>query len=712
MKGSKNVLYILFLFLIAFGIALALQYNSYRQSKTLIEQNSILLEEMEYSNNIQFFQTHLLLLDLNLEDIVGRNDAILIEDLNRELKIIKLTVNYLHTYLIAHYYQKEANHFLTLINRKISTGYEVIRDIENLGHISDTNIQRLKEDENLNELINEQLIELEEKSESEVMKNTELINKAGVKSLKSSLYYLLLSCILFGLAMYYIFTRIRVQTKLINALHLAKEKEAKLIKIKEDFLANMSHEIRTPLNAILGFTDLLDKEIISENAKKFLQIIKSSGTQLSSIVNQILDLSKIEDGLLRLEEKPFSLSSVIQELEDTFRLPIESKGIKFVVVNQIDNSIRLLGDQYRLVQILTNLLANAIKFTDQGIIQFIATGEHISDQQLMVKFIIMDTGIGIEKGNLNRIFDRFEQADNNTTRIYGGSGLGLSIVKKLLDLQGGSIDVKSELNQGTTFTVSIPFKLENSVDSNYKEIKTTTPFQLPKDLKILLVEDNSINIQLIQHWFKNYELPISVTSNGQEAIGRIKEENFDLILMDIQMPVMDGHQCTQRLRQDYHFDGPIFGMTAHTMKQDMIKCYDSGMNAHIPKPIREEQLFQLIYDFSLIIQSELVNHAYLLELAKGNQTFLKDLLNEFLIQTPIELEKLKNAFYKDDLPLIQSTAHTLKTNFGYLGMNSAILSIIQKTEDLDSLPSDYNQFFLLDYLFARTKVKIQEELND
>ena len=711
MKGSKNVVYILVLFLIAFGIALALQYNSYRQSKTLIEQNSILLEEMEYSNNIQFFQTHLLLLDQHLEDIGRKNDAILIEDLNRELKIIKLTVNYLHTYLIAHSYQKEANNFLILINRKINTGYEVIRDIENSGLISNTNIQQLKQDENLNELINDQLIELEEKSESEVMKNTELINKAGVKSLKSSLYYLVLSCILFGLAMYYIFTRIRVQTNLINALHLAKEKEAKLIKIKEDFLANMSHEIRTPLNAILGFTDLLDKEIISENAKKFLQIMKNSGTQLSSIVNQILDLSKIEDGLLRMEEKPFSLATVIQELEDTFRIPIESKGIKFVVENQIDNSICLLGDQYRLVQILTNLLANAIKFTDQGTIQFIATGEHISDQQVMIKFKIKDTGIGIEKGNLNRIFDRFEQADNNTTRIYGGSGLGLSIVKRLLDLQGGSIDVKSDLNQGTEFTVSIPFKLENSVDSNYKEVSTITAFKLPKDLKILLVEDNSINIQLIQHWFKNYNLPIRVSSNGREAIDRIREENFDLILMDIQMPEMDGHQCTQRLRQEYHFDGPIIGMTAHTMKQDMIKCYDSGMNAHIPKPILEEQLFQLIQDFSLIIQSELVNHSYLLELAKGNQTFLNDLLNEFLVQTPIELENLKIAFYNEDLPLIRSTAHTLKTNFGYLGLNTTIMSFIQKTEDLDSLPTDYNQFFLLDYLFARTKVKIQEELN-
>ncbi|MCW8107986.1 ATP-binding protein [Alteromonas ponticola] len=356
---------------------------------------------------------------------------------------------------------------------------------------------------------------------------------------------------------------------------------------KSQFLANMSHEIRTPMNGILGSCENLLEIPLPEGVSKKVEVIHYSASHLLSILNSILDWSKIEAGKMTLDEHPFSLRTLIESL---LFLHSQAAQNKYVTLHSnVDASVpeHLLGDGGKLNQILNNLLSNAIKFTQNGTVQVDA---FFNKGKLSVS--VIDSGIGMSDEQLERIFKQFEQADSSTTRVYGGTGLGLSITKKLIELMGGNIQVRSIPHEGTTFTVVIPFTPE--VKSANKEASVLPP--LPKKLKILLVEDNSINAEIVADIVKSQKWVYLWAKDGQQALDVLSKHNFDLILMDCQMPVMDGLEATRhiRARSDAKASTPIIALTANAFEEDKNACYKAGMDAHLAKPFKKEQLLNII----------------------------------------------------------------------------------------------------------------------
>lgn len=396
----------------------------------------------------------------------------------------------------------------------------------------------------------------------------------------------------------------------------AKEKAEESTKLKEAFLANMSHEIRTPMNAIIGFSDLLSKAKLEDKEKEYVRTIKSAGENLLTIINDILDISKIEAGMMTFEEHTFSVKEIFKSLNVMMMGKAKEKNLDLVFTYDEDVPDVLLGDPTRLTQIIINLTGNAIKFTKKGMVQVHATvlkknyGSSQSIQEhenIVVEFSVKDTGIGIPPEKLENIFERFRQAESHTTRKYGGTGLGLSIAKQLVELQGGTLSVKSELNIGSVFSFCIPYKKTFEVLHTHEiPVKKYNMKELGK-LNILLVEDNRLNVMLVMSLFSEYNLKLQVAENGSVGIEKLKENNgstplnkcFDIILMDMEMPVMNGYEAATIIRMEMKNNIPIIAMTAHAMAGEKERCLSLGMNDYISKPINANMLFEKMYDLTI-----------------------------------------------------------------------------------------------------------------
>lgn len=384
----------------------------------------------------------------------------------------------------------------------------------------------------------------------------------------------------------------------------AKEKAEESTKLKEAFLANMSHEIRTPMNAIIGFSDILYKGNLAEKEKEHVRIIKSGGENLLTIINDILDISKIEAGMMTFEEHTFSVKEIFASLNVMLMGKAKEKNLELIF--SCDESVpdNLLGDPTRLTQIIINLTGNAIKFTQKGKIEVLAKvlkndKECHIEGSITLEFLVKDTGIGIPEDKLSHIFERFRQAESHTTRKYGGTGLGLSIAKQLIELQDGKLSVKSEFKVGSEFSFRIPYKRSVEVlQTQEVMVKKFNMADLAK-LNILLVEDNQLNVQLILSLFSESNLKLTVAENGSVGIEKLKENNFDIILMDMEMPVMNGYEAATFIRTELKNNIPIIAMTAHAMSGERERCLSLGMNDYISKPINANLLFEKIYDLTL-----------------------------------------------------------------------------------------------------------------
>ncbi|MEM1135619.1 MAG: response regulator [Bacteroidota bacterium] len=381
----------------------------------------------------------------------------------------------------------------------------------------------------------------------------------------------------------------------------AKEKAEELARAKQDFLANMSHEIRTPMNGVTGMAQALEDTKLDEQQRSWVKILKSSASHLLEIINDILDIAKIESGKLSIESVPINIEEVIDTVVAISKPKFQEKSL--LVTSDHDECIPefVMGDQVKLKQILMNIFNNAIKFTNAGFIAIGSKKIKETEKEVLIKFYIKDTGIGIAKENFKAIFKNFTQEKSDTTRLYGGTGLGLSICKSLVEIQGGEMHLESELGKGSKFSFELSFKkvseglipeIKQQIVVKQKHLK---PFENAK--KILVAEDNETNQIVVKTFLDQWNLEVELAENGKIAVDKLQDGNYDLVLMDVHMPELDGYSATKTIREDLQTpksEVPIIAMTAAALQGESEKCFASGMDDYITKPIDKKLLYQKI----------------------------------------------------------------------------------------------------------------------
>lgn len=461
-------------------------------------------------------------------------------------------------------------------------------------------------------------------------------------------------------------------------------------KMKEVFLANTSHEIRTPLNAIIGFTNLLLKMNPNEQQLRYLENIKTSSRNLLYIINDILDLSKIESGKMELESIDFDLRDLVRKCADA--LSVGRDGKKVTINIDIDDTLPavVVGDPFRTNQILTNLINNSVKFTGNNCIIGLKINLLNADgDSINVGFEVSDNGIGIPKERQSEIFKSFTQANVDTTRKYGGTGLGLSITRQLVEMNGGTISVESEPNCGATFRFNLVLK-KSEKTAIAETISNEAQIKLEK-LSVLLVEDNVINQQLATDTLKvwNPNIEIELAANGQIAVEKAQKKLYDVVLMDVQMPVMDGNAAARAIRSlpAPNCNVPIIAMTAHAFAEERDRCLASGMNDYVMKPFDPDDLCAKICKYAGLDAPAAQPHIKTANGAGGQHDFdisllinacaddideLRRVIDVYLTTMPSDIDELKAAYGSSDNEKIRMKHHALQTAFGYMGMSTAV----------------------------------------
>lgn len=471
------------------------------------------------------------------------------------------------------------------------------------------------------------------------------------------------------------FERKRVEEEMQRSRLLAESSA----KAKEDFVANMSHELRTPLSAILGFTELLQKTSLNTEQAEYLEAISSSGSSLLSIINDILDLSKLDAGKIGIENIPFNIPELMRSVQTMFSAKAAAKGLRMSVTVDASLNYSVYGDPMRLTQILVNLLGNSLKFTERGSIDLACRIESENEKEAQICFRLKDTGIGIPAGKLPIIFERFTQADTNITRNYGGTGLGLAISKQLIELLGGIIDVRSEEGVGTEFSFTLWYSKAPAGPPEQVQVSTVLP-AFAGSKQVLVVEDNLLNQKLTSIMLRNNGFRFLLAENGSEAIDLVKLHRFDLILMDIQMPVMDGYHATSIIRNELRIGTPIIAMTAHALAGEKEKCIEQGINDYLPKPFTEADLLGKL---SAWIKDDLVpvregsgersvNLDFLRKQTRNDREVMGEMIGLFCRQNPVDIEALAAAIEQEDYNSIFKKVHALRNSISFFGFDESV----------------------------------------
>ena len=472
------------------------------------------------------------------------------------------------------------------------------------------------------------------------------------------------------------------QKKLQSDLILARKEAEESARSKQVFLANMSHEIRTPMNAIIGMSHQLAKTQLSEQQRMFLEIIHTAADNLLVVVNDVLDVSKMNAGKLTIETIGFYLKDVIDRAIHVVEHKAEEKGLQ-IGIEYYDAKIApvQLGDPYRINQILLNLLSNAVKFTNKGSVSLrcFVQSETADSQKITIE--VRDTGIGMEAEFVNRIFDAFYQEYSSTTRKYGGTGLGMHICKQLIEMMGGTIEVKSKKKVGTAVTITLDCAIGKVDDIQRNEIM---PYEakLLNGRKILVADDNDMNRLLITVVFKNYDTHVLEAKNGKEAVDLLRHEAVDAVLMDIQMPVMDGVQATKIIREELKSNVPIIALTANAVKSDHEKYLACGMNSYVLKPFHEDDLIKAIIkeldkkqmNDKKIVQKQtlakeedtLYNLTQLIEISRGDNNFVSKMIGIFVHQAQLFMDEAKEEINNNNIEKVAPLAHKFKPSVGNL----------------------------------------------
>jgi hypothetical protein len=530
--------------------------------------------------------------------------------------------------------------------------------------------------------------------------------------------------LLLVLLLFFIIKSNRQRKKTNAALRLAKERAEQSEKFKQQFLANMSHEIRTPMNAILGMTNLAIESSSAERQKEYLGAIQKSSDTLLHIINDILDVSKIEAGKIEIERIDFSLREVVGQVKQILEHKAEERGIQLLTAVEENIPDVLVGDPVRLNQVLMNLCGNALKFTERGSValrviagsgatkQFPKNEEMASGAKSVVAmtFMVEDTGIGIPKEKLNSIFESFTQAHSSDSRRFGGTGLGLTISKQLIELMGGALKVESEVGSGSAFSFTLELPVGSAENlSARKNSEEEIDGSILNGLKILLADDNEYNRVVATDTLKSKaDVELVQVTNGREAVELLKQQDFDVVLMDVQMPEMDGFEATREIRnpeseiRNHHI--PVIALTASVIRSDLDMCRAAGMDGYVPKPFKASQLIQAIANVtgkqlktesrnpapdsprdtrnSKLQTSDSLDLTYLKNFCEGDEARMKKYTSMFLESIPPFKEKLEQAVAENDFEEIAKQVHAMKPKFIMMGMREAQTLAVQIESDI------------------------------
>ena len=467
------------------------------------------------------------------------------------------------------------------------------------------------------------------------------------------------------------------------------------VKAKQQFLSNMSHEIRTPMNAIIGFTKVLLKTELSARQKEYLLAIKMSGDALIVLINDILDLAKVDAGKMTFEQTPFKMAASISAMLHLFEAKILEKNLK--LVKEYDNNIPevLVGDPVRLHQIILNLVSNAVKFTAKGKITVNVCLLNEDEKQATIRFSVTDTGIGIPETKIGKIFENFQQASSGTSRIYGGTGLGLAIVKQLVEPQGGTISVKSKINEGSTFSFVLSF-LKTSADADSEPENLELDNEI-KGIKVLVVEDITLNQLLMKTLLDDFGFERDVADNGKIAIELMRLKSYDVVLMDLQMPEMNGFEATDYIRNTLKSNIPIIALTADVTTVDLAKCKLVGMNDYIAKPVDERLLYSKIIglvkrcnkqEISIkdeICKDKCIDLDYLTHRTKSHPKLMMEMIAAYLEQTPPLITAMKQSLIDKDWNLLYASAHKIIPSFSIMGISIDFENMAKKYKSMPLL---------------------------
>jgi len=484
----------------------------------------------------------------------------------------------------------------------------------------------------------------------------------------------------FALLVIVIFRDVTVNNRNRKQLQNAKDYAEKLAKVKEEFLSNMSHEIRTPINSILGFAQQLEKTNMDTRQKAYLEVIKKSSDHLLALINDVLDYSKLESGRVSLEEIGFKPKLCVEEVYEALHPFAQSKNLKFTVEFEQIPEI-LIGDPVRLRQIIINLVNNAIKFTLKGKVAIKVTSVSFG-KKCLLRAEVSDTGIGIKEENHLTIFETFNQADNSTSREFGGTGLGLSICKKLVESQNGKIGLVSTVGKGSTFFFEIPYILGS--ESDLPEVKQVSEIRngIVKNEVVMVVDDEPYNILLFKTMLENHGIKPLTIENPLKVFDVLKSEKVDLILMDIQMPFLDGITLTRRLRRELNLTVPVIALTATASAKEKLKCIEAGFDGFITKPVEENTLINTIASFVGWDQidnekgeRQSLDLNNLIEMGNNDLDFVFNMLTLFRTNFIQNLSQMKDAVAKGDLEKAGMKAHKMIPPCGHLGLTDIAKSL-------------------------------------
>ena len=502
------------------------------------------------------------------------------------------------------------------------------------------------------------------------------------------------------------------------------------VKAKQQFLSNMSHEIRTPMNAIIGFTKVVLKTELTVKQKEYLQAIKLSGDALIVLINDILDLAKVDAGKMTFEQTPFKMALSISAMLHLFETKIREKNLE--LVKEYDNRIPevLVGDPVRLHQVILNLVSNAVKFTSKGKITVSVRLLNEDAEKATIEFSVKDTGIGIAENKIGKIFENFQQASSGTSRLYGGTGLGLAIVKQLVEPQGGSISVKSKIDEGSTFSFVLSFlktKAEAESDADLLELDAEI-----KNIRVLVAEDIPLNQLLMKTLLDDFGFECDIAANGKIAVEKLEANSYDVILMDLQMPELNGFEATEYIRKKLKSKIPIIALTADVTTVDLEKCKAVGMNDYISKPVDDRLLYSKIVGLvktTVVMKditaekignvkcqkSKCTDLEYLTRRTKSNPILMMEMISLYLEQTPPLIQSMKQSLHDKDWISLHAAVHKMIPSFSIVGISSDYENMAKKVQEYagtqqqtDGIPDMVMQ---IESICAQACIELEEEFN-